>query len=239
MGIGHRLRAAGRLGVAAKGGPGEDGLKFNRIRAGHAPCLWSRFSIGSRPKGVGPEAGPGVDWPPDLPMPLPLDHPDAPSGSRGPAFESQPTFVTWPASPSRRPRGWLGGTARRGRAPLEEGAGVAAGGPDPCSCAGRAGRPGGSRRAVGVSKRWGSGSAIPEGLFRRDRYLAGTDDERHAELNAAIRDRTSGIFPCRGGYGLMRILERVDYGRSATTRRSSPAIPTSPRSTWRSRSVPG
>jgi muramoyltetrapeptide carboxypeptidase len=53
---------------------------------------------------------------------------------------------------------------------------------------------------------------IPRGLYRRDRYLAGTDDERAAELNAAIHDpQVRAIFPCRGGYGLMRILERVDY----------------------------
>jgi muramoyltetrapeptide carboxypeptidase len=54
---------------------------------------------------------------------------------------------------------------------------------------------------------------VPKDLFRRDRYLAGTDDERADELNAAIRDpNVRAIFPCRGGYGLMRILERVDYG---------------------------
>jgi muramoyltetrapeptide carboxypeptidase len=53
---------------------------------------------------------------------------------------------------------------------------------------------------------------VPKDLSRRDRYLAGTDDERAAELNAAIRDPDArAIFPCRGGYGLMRILERLDY----------------------------
>jgi muramoyltetrapeptide carboxypeptidase len=53
---------------------------------------------------------------------------------------------------------------------------------------------------------------IPPGLFRRDRYLAGSDDERAAELNAGLRDpRVRAIFPCRGGYGLTRILDRLDY----------------------------
>jgi muramoyltetrapeptide carboxypeptidase len=53
---------------------------------------------------------------------------------------------------------------------------------------------------------------IPKGIYRRDRYLAGTDDERAAELNSAIRDPlVRAIFPCRGGYGLMRILQQVDY----------------------------
>jgi muramoyltetrapeptide carboxypeptidase len=53
---------------------------------------------------------------------------------------------------------------------------------------------------------------LPKTLFRKDGYLAGTDDERSAELNAAIRDPTvKAIFPCRGGYGLTRILDRIDY----------------------------
>ena len=53
---------------------------------------------------------------------------------------------------------------------------------------------------------------VPKGLFRRDRYLAGSDEERLTELNTAIRDPMArAIFPCRGGYGLMRILARVDY----------------------------
>lgn len=54
---------------------------------------------------------------------------------------------------------------------------------------------------------------IPEGLLnRRQDYLAGSDSERLQELNDAIADRDiAGIFPCRGGYGLTRILDRVDY----------------------------
>ena len=54
--------------------------------------------------------------------------------------------------------------------------------------------------------------AIPEGIGRKDRYLAGTDKERLDELNAAIRDpKARAIFPIRGGYGLMRILPGIDY----------------------------
>ena len=53
---------------------------------------------------------------------------------------------------------------------------------------------------------------IPTDLFRHDRYLGGTDNERANELNAAIRDpRVRAIFPVTGGYGLMRILDRIDY----------------------------
>jgi len=51
--------------------------------------------------------------------------------------------------------------------------------------------------------------AIPT---RRHRYLAGTDDERADELNRAIRDPAiRGIFVLRGGYGLTRIVDRIDY----------------------------
>lgn len=53
---------------------------------------------------------------------------------------------------------------------------------------------------------------VPDNLFRKQGYLAGSDDERADELNRAIRDpKVHAIFPVRGGYGLMRILDRVDY----------------------------
>ena len=55
---------------------------------------------------------------------------------------------------------------------------------------------------------------IPPGIEHRKRgYLAGTDEERAAELNRMIRDpRVRAIFPVCGGYGLTRILDRIDYG---------------------------
>ena len=43
-------------------------------------------------------------------------------------------------------------------------------------------------------------------------YLAGTDDARAAALNAALRrDDLDALVCLRGGYGLLRILDRVDY----------------------------
>jgi len=51
-----------------------------------------------------------------------------------------------------------------------------------------------------------------EHLWRRHGYLAGTDDERAADLNAMIRDpRVRMIVAGRGGYGMTRILDRIDY----------------------------
>ncbi|MGP0064234.1 MAG: S66 peptidase family protein [Isosphaeraceae bacterium] len=54
---------------------------------------------------------------------------------------------------------------------------------------------------------------IPQGIeHRKSGYLAGTDEERAAELNTMIRDRrVRAIFPVAGGYGLTRILDRIDY----------------------------
>ena len=53
---------------------------------------------------------------------------------------------------------------------------------------------------------------LPKGIDRRRGYLAGTDDQRIDELNAAIRNpEVRAILSCRGGYGITRILDRVDY----------------------------
>jgi muramoyltetrapeptide carboxypeptidase len=53
--------------------------------------------------------------------------------------------------------------------------------------------------------------------LRRCGYLAGTDEERAADFNEAIRDpQVRGIFALRGGYGTMRILSAIDYAALAT-----------------------
>jgi muramoyltetrapeptide carboxypeptidase len=53
---------------------------------------------------------------------------------------------------------------------------------------------------------------MPEGIDRRQGYLAGSDDQRAEELNEMIRNpEVRAIFPARGGYGLTRILDRLDY----------------------------
>ncbi len=43
-------------------------------------------------------------------------------------------------------------------------------------------------------------------------YLAGSDDERATDLNTALNDSSiRAIVALRGGYGVMRILDRIDY----------------------------
>jgi muramoyltetrapeptide carboxypeptidase len=55
-------------------------------------------------------------------------------------------------------------------------------------------------------------SLPPTLTARKDRYLAGTDDERAAEFNAAIKDKAvRAVFAIKGGYGLTRILDKLDY----------------------------
>jgi len=51
-------------------------------------------------------------------------------------------------------------------------------------------------------------------------YLAGSDDERAEELNRFLRDpQFDAFFFARGGYGAMRILDRVDYAAIAANPR--------------------
>ena len=53
-------------------------------------------------------------------------------------------------------------------------------------------------------------------LFRRTQYLAGTDAERAADLNAMFADpEVDAIFCVRGGYGSGRLLPLLDYDRIA------------------------
>jgi muramoyltetrapeptide carboxypeptidase len=70
------------------------------------------------------------------------------------------------------------------------------------------------RQAEAVLGKIGLRVSMPTNLARQDGYLAGSDEQRSRELNAAIRDpHIAAIFPCRGGYGLTRILDRLDYRR--------------------------
>ncbi|MEM7478901.1 MAG: LD-carboxypeptidase, partial [Planctomycetota bacterium] len=68
-------------------------------------------------------------------------------------------------------------------------------------------------RARKVFEAQGLQVIVPPGLAsRRKGYLAGDDSERLQELNSAIADPdVAGVFPIRGGYGMTRILDRIDY----------------------------
>jgi muramoyltetrapeptide carboxypeptidase len=52
---------------------------------------------------------------------------------------------------------------------------------------------------------------VDEGIFERTGFLAGSDDRRADELNRSLRaPDVRAIIPARGGYGAMRILDRLD-----------------------------
>ena len=60
-------------------------------------------------------------------------------------------------------------------------------------------------------------------VLARTGYLAGADDARLADLNQALADDAIDAVWCiRGGYGVMRILETIDY--AALRRRPKPVI---------------
>jgi muramoyltetrapeptide carboxypeptidase len=53
---------------------------------------------------------------------------------------------------------------------------------------------------------------VPDDLYRKRGYLAGSDEMRAAELMAAFSDpEVKGVFPGTGGYGVSRMLDHLDY----------------------------
>lgn len=67
-------------------------------------------------------------------------------------------------------------------------------------------------RAVDVVRSLGLTPRIMPQASAQLGYLAGADDVRAADFNAALHDRSiRGIFALRGGYGTMRILDSIDY----------------------------
>jgi len=64
---------------------------------------------------------------------------------------------------------------------------------------------------------WGLEPVLAPGLGRRQRYLAGGDDLRLADLVWALRDPgLDAAWLARGGYGLSRLLHRLPYGELPT-----------------------
>jgi muramoyltetrapeptide carboxypeptidase len=67
-------------------------------------------------------------------------------------------------------------------------------------------------RAMDNARALGFTPIAGEHALSRDGYLAGRDSSRLADLNAAFNDDSIDAVWClRGGYGVMRILESIDY----------------------------
>ena len=64
---------------------------------------------------------------------------------------------------------------------------------------------------------------LGEHILSRDGYLAGLDGQRLADLNLALTDDAiDAVWCARGGYGVMRVLDQIDY--AALRRRPKPII---------------
>jgi muramoyltetrapeptide carboxypeptidase len=68
------------------------------------------------------------------------------------------------------------------------------------------------RAGVRAIERRGYRTRLGEHVLARDGYLAGSDEQRLADLNGLLRDReVDALWFARGGYGTARLLDRVDW----------------------------
>jgi muramoyltetrapeptide carboxypeptidase len=67
-------------------------------------------------------------------------------------------------------------------------------------------------RAIGNARALGWEPVVSTHALARTGYFAGDDEARAADFNDALRDRRiDGVWCLRGGYGAMRVLDRVDW----------------------------
>ena len=68
--------------------------------------------------------------------------------------------------------------------------------------------------AVALLEHWGLRVLLPEGLYSRADQFAGSDAHRAAVLQQLLdNDEVRAIFCARGGYGSVRIVDRLDFSR--------------------------
>lgn len=72
-------------------------------------------------------------------------------------------------------------------------------------------------KGVDVLRGLGFEVKFSENIFRKKGYLAGTDEERSAELNFLFADNSvDAIMFARGGYGIQRIIPGLDFNSLRT-----------------------
>lgn len=70
------------------------------------------------------------------------------------------------------------------------------------------------RQAQTLLKSWGLHSVVGKHVFSKANHFAGTDDERCEDLQKALDDpKISAIWCARGGYGTVRILDKLDFSK--------------------------
>ncbi|WP_456441483.1 S66 peptidase family protein [Psychroserpens sp.] len=68
------------------------------------------------------------------------------------------------------------------------------------------------QQAVILLQSWGLNAIVGKHVFSKSDHFAGTDDERCEDFQTALDDPTvSAIWCARGGYGTVRILDKLDY----------------------------
>jgi len=68
------------------------------------------------------------------------------------------------------------------------------------------------QQAKDLLKRWGLNAVVGKHVFSMDNHFAGTDNERCEDFQKALDDPTiSAIWCARGGYGTVRILDKLDF----------------------------
>jgi muramoyltetrapeptide carboxypeptidase len=73
-------------------------------------------------------------------------------------------------------------------------------------------------RGVEYMRELGNRVVIPEETLHEWRYFAGTDDERLAGFHKLLDDPSIDlVMAARGGYGLSRLLHRIDWNRVAAS----------------------
>jgi muramoyltetrapeptide carboxypeptidase len=67
-------------------------------------------------------------------------------------------------------------------------------------------------RGIELLSGWGLTVALGPDVYARNHYLAGTDEQRLAGFNAALRDPgVRAVLATRGGYGAQRIVDGLDF----------------------------
>ena len=68
------------------------------------------------------------------------------------------------------------------------------------------------KKATQTAKDWGLHVLIGKNIYNNGNHFAGSDEERAADFQKALNDKTiKAIWCARGGYGSVRILDKLDF----------------------------
>ncbi len=68
------------------------------------------------------------------------------------------------------------------------------------------------QKAKELAQSWGLNVVLGENLFNQNNHFAGTDDERSQDFQKALDNpNIKAIWAARGGYGSVRLLDRLDF----------------------------